>query len=297
MTAFLLGMLLSTFGYCASRSFRQLGWRTNTALASVLGCLLAYLVPLLPALPLPVAVPTLSPVPETVAELPLAALLVVSAVLILRDLLRSLLLEQKVWRLWSAGVRSRGNAAYVRTDHVSSPCLAGLIRPLILLPLSSNEWSEETLNLVLEHESAHKSRGDHLRLFLGRLNQSLQWWNPLSHLLQRELLLECEIGCDERVCNSREKTRTYVSTLCDLALPATWPAAPAFARQSNLEKRVRFLATTQRRGRTFAAGTAALVIAAALFYALSTKIQTATKAPERLEDARIRLQAQPFGPN
>ena len=43
---------------------------------------------------------------------------------------------------------------------LESPVVCGLIRPVIYLPLSSREWSEETLRHALLHEMAHLARRD-----------------------------------------------------------------------------------------------------------------------------------------
>jgi len=46
------------------------------------------------------------------------------------------------------------------SDRLSSPVVAGLRCPVILLPSSYQDWSEDTLKMVFWHELGHVKRGD-----------------------------------------------------------------------------------------------------------------------------------------
>lgn len=102
---------------------------------------------------------------------------------------------------------------------LSSPMLAGLIRPVILLPEASYAGQEETLSHILRHELAHYHRWDILTKWLAVLARSLHWFNPLVHLLCRELDRACELACDERAVRgmSGPERKAYSYTLLSLA--------------------------------------------------------------------------------
>src|SRR5260370_23997817 len=52
------------------------------------------------------------------------------------------------------------------------PMTAGFLRPVILLPENSREWSADTRLAVLAHEEAHIARGDWAIALLARINRA-----------------------------------------------------------------------------------------------------------------------------
>lgn len=102
---------------------------------------------------------------------------------------------------------------------LSSPMLTGLFRPVILLPEASYAGREETLSHILRHELAHYHRWDILTKWLAVLARALHWFNPLVHLLCRELDRACELACDERAVRgmSGPERKAYSYTLLSLA--------------------------------------------------------------------------------
>lgn len=85
------------------------------------------------------------------------------------------------------------------TSEIASPLLFGLFRPLILVPASSRDWSPERKQLVLSHELAHVERGDHLTHWLARTVTALYWFHPLAWVALRQMTIERERACDDRV--------------------------------------------------------------------------------------------------
>lgn len=93
---------------------------------------------------------------------------------------------------------------------VDSPLLLGLFRPVILLP--DDTLSIRELRLILCHELTHYTRGDLFIKVLVMLSVSLHWYNPLIHLMQREVNYACEASCDERVVRGTDlDARQYYS--------------------------------------------------------------------------------------
>ena len=107
-----------------------------------------------------------------------------------------------------------GMKSSVRLAHssiVRSPVLVGLWRPTIYLPI------ENTVNLdmVIRHELVHLKRKDlWVKAFtLGA--SALHWFNPLVHILRKDIHLWSELSCDEEVVKemSHVQRKRYGETI------------------------------------------------------------------------------------
>ena len=81
-------------------------------------------------------------------------------------------------------------------DHISSPFILGMIRPVIYLP---SELDPATADLVLAHEYAHLKRRDHWWKPLGFVLLCVYWFNPVMWIAYILLCRDIELACDERV--------------------------------------------------------------------------------------------------
>lgn len=94
---------------------------------------------------------------------------------------------------------------------VSSPLLIGFFHPCIVLP--SEEVSEKDFRHIVLHELTHFKRGDLLYKWLVQMTVCLHWFNPLAHLMGREITKACEFSCDEAVLAKTGGAREYGETL------------------------------------------------------------------------------------
>ncbi|RJW37656.1 hypothetical protein DXC92_21530 [Clostridiales bacterium TF09-2AC] len=96
---------------------------------------------------------------------------------------------------------------------VSSPLLMGLFHPCIVLPEA--DMQETGFDCILLHELTHLRRMDTVYKWLVQFTICLHWFNPLVHLMGREISRACELACDEAVIMklNREKIRVYGDTL------------------------------------------------------------------------------------
>ena len=78
---------------------------------------------------------------------------------------------------------------------IQTPFTLGVLRPVIFL--TEQEFTQEELEFVLCHETAHIKRRDILVKWIGLLVVLLHWFNPLSYLLLREINKISEIRCDD----------------------------------------------------------------------------------------------------
>ena len=80
---------------------------------------------------------------------------------------------------------------------VSSPLLIGFFRPCIVLP--SADIPEKDFRYIILHELMHYKRRDMFYKWLVQITVCLHWFNPLVHLMSREITKACEFSCDEAV--------------------------------------------------------------------------------------------------
>jgi len=87
-------------------------------------------------------------------------------------------------------------------DDVKSPFILGIMKPVIYVPSS---MTGETLDCVINHETAHIKRRDHWWKPLGYLLLTVYWFNPLSWLAYVLLCRDIEMACDEKVIRDMDR--------------------------------------------------------------------------------------------
>ncbi len=83
------------------------------------------------------------------------------------------------------------------SEHIASPLLVGVVRPMLLLPKA--ELHENQLACVLSHEMTHFNRQDILYKWLVTLVKCLHWFNPIVYFLAKQISIDCELSCDAAV--------------------------------------------------------------------------------------------------
>ncbi len=135
----------------------------------------------------------------------------------------------------------------LRTPYVSSPCLAGIVRPTILLP---EELASE-LPAVLVHELAHLARRDAFWNLLRHLAVALLFPQPLVWWLSRRIEAVAEDVCDDHVVHFGTDRHQYATTLLNLAertlLPASGAVVSLVTLRSLLARRVTRILDHSRR--------------------------------------------------
>ncbi len=98
---------------------------------------------------------------------------------------------------------------------VSSPLLIGFFHPCIVLP--SENIPEKDFQYIILHELIHYKRRDMFYKWLVQVTVCLHWFNPLSHLMSREMTKDCEFSCDEAVLAKMgcDSAQDYGKTLLD----------------------------------------------------------------------------------
>lgn len=122
---------------------------------------------------------------------------------------------------------------------IASPFVLGLFRPRICLPFSLENGERE---LVLAHERAHITAGDHIIKPLGWLLLAAHWYNPLVWLAYALFCRDIELACDERVVRglSLSDMADYSQALLDLSRPRGGVrACPLAFGESSVKGRVK----------------------------------------------------------
>ena len=189
----------------------------------------------------------------------------------------------------------------LRTPAIRVPMVWGVLRPVVLLPESADEWDGERRRCVLAHELAHVKRWDALTQTVAGFACAVHWMNPLVWQAARRMRLEREIACDDYVLRAaRTRASDYANHLIDIARQApvvmTTPvSAVAMARRSQLEGRVLSILEDRARRALPRASALVAVVAALLLIlpvaafrpvaesAAPTPGKTRTEAPARPE--------------
>jgi len=127
----------------------------------------------------------------------------------------------------------------VFSAEVATPCLAGLWRPVLLLP--ARALGDDDLRAVLAHELAHARGHDLAWNFVAHLTTIVLWFHPLAWRIRLAHAAACDAVCDAVAADFLGDVRTYARTLARMALVnVAPPPAPglAMARSSNVGRRV-----------------------------------------------------------
>ena len=131
----------------------------------------------------------------------------------------------------------------LQSDHPALLVTWGFVQPKVILPRTAPRWTDERIRVVLAHELAHIKRGDWLIQMVAEMARAGYWFNPVMWIACRRLRLESEQATDDVVLHAGIDGSEYASHLLELARAfsrhGAWLPAPAIARPSSLERRVR----------------------------------------------------------
>ena len=100
--------------------------------------------------------------------------------------------------------------------NVNIPLTWGVIKPVVILPTESRNWTQDQRSSALFHELSHIKRYDFLVKIFARCSIALYWFNPLSWFAFRMMKKEQEKACDELVLKTGVKPSTYAVNLLSI---------------------------------------------------------------------------------
>ncbi len=129
----------------------------------------------------------------------------------------------------------------IASSQVREPGVWRVRRPVIVFPEGvADRLSAEEIEAVMTHELVHVRRRDNLIGTLQMIVCNLLWFHPLAWLIDRRLLAEREIWCDETVIRLGAEPKLYARSLWKVVQYGLgWPVAGvSHAAGSNLKRRL-----------------------------------------------------------
>src|SRR5262252_781838 len=161
----------------------------------------------------------------------------------------------------------------VVSSSFAEPVVWRALRPVIVLPRGLAErLSDGELESVLKHELFHVKRLDNLFGSLQMFVCCLFWFHPLVRLIDRRLIEERELICDERVVLSGAAPEAYAASLWKVVqFGFGWPVdGVSRAAGSNLKRRVKLMLHANNRSKSSTASRALVGITFIALIALAT---------------------------
>ena len=163
----------------------------------------------------------------------------------------------------------------VVSSRVCEPGVWLVRRPVIVLPEGvAGRLSDEEVEAVMMHELVHVLHRDNLIGSFQMIVCSLLWFHPLAWLIDRRLLAEREMWCDETVIRLGGEPKLYATSLWKVVqFSLGWPVAGVSrAAGSNLTRRLermltsnnQFEMTSARRAAAYASFIALALLAVAI---------------------------------
>ncbi len=182
--------------------------------------------------------------------------------------------------------------------------VAGILRPVILVPENSSSWTPSRRRAVLAHELAHVRRRDPLIFLAAHLATIVYWFHPLCWLAASRLRAESERACDDAALRVGLLPSGYAEHLLDLARNFNPQPAIAMAATSHLESRVKSILDPAV-NRSFAARrnwlvasliTAAFIAPLAIFNLQAQEPPARIRVGGNIQSAKIVSQPKPVYP-
>ncbi len=120
------------------------------------------------------------------------------------------------------------------------PCGSGILRPRIIMPDGlSDILGGHELRAVLAHELAHVRRHDNLVAAIVRVVASVFWFHPLLWWIERRMMAEREIACDQLVLAAGAGRHEYAAGIMKVCrMSFIGQPACAGAAGSDLKRRM-----------------------------------------------------------
>ena len=131
---------------------------------------------------------------------------------------------------WLNSHQQKRTIAIRQSSRFSAPLTYGILRPVILVPTSTEWENTASLQYVLEHEYVHIRRFDSIKKIALIIVLCVYWFNPLVWAMYILANRDIELSCDEavlrlfgenkkatyaRVLISMEETRNGLTPLCN----------------------------------------------------------------------------------
>jgi beta-lactamase regulating signal transducer with metallopeptidase domain len=141
------------------------------------------------------------------------------------------------------------------STEIHSPILFGVFRPIVLLPADIADWTMPAERAaMIQHELAHVERRDPLINLFQTALSVIFFFHPLVRYACRQLILEREMACDDRVVASGVAAEVYAAGILKAAersviavgSPGGAHQLALFSAKQILERRLEMILNTNR---------------------------------------------------
>lgn len=177
-------------------------------------------------------------------------------------------------------------------DIISTPLTYGVLRPVILMPKTTDWTAEDQLEYILLHEYIHIRRFDTVKKLVLILTVCLHWFNPMAWVLYALYNRDIELFCDEQVVRmlGRDARASYARTLIDMEETRSGlrPLCSGFSKTA-IEERIR--AIMKMKKVSMGAILAAIMLVVGVTTVFATSAATAEDVPAANFDEKINAAA------
>jgi uncharacterized protein (TIGR03435 family) len=147
---------------------------------------------------------------------------------------------QKRFHELAARIGISRRIGFLASTRVDVPCVAGWLRPVILLPIGMLAGLPiDQVEALLAHELAHVLRQDYLVNLLQRLTEAMLFYHPAVWWVSREICREREHCCDDLAVSATGDAILYAEALAGLETSrAAWPQTALAAADGSLSNRI-----------------------------------------------------------
>ncbi|WP_282936564.1 M56 family metallopeptidase [Paenibacillus sp. RC67] len=178
------------------------------------------------------------------------------------------------------------------TDCLHSPCIYGLTKPRIYLPVDIITIADtRQLTHILLHELTHYQRKDLWFNFLWTWTTLLHWYNPVVWLSMKTIKADREVACDAKVLEvlGEQEASSYGMTLLMLSRLFTRSASPqvnlSHFLENNKEMKRRITMIAKFKKGTYKLSVVAIILVLALSVLMLTNASESVESAESGTDS------------
>ncbi len=188
----------------------------------------------------------------------------------------SLPINNEFTRNWLSSHRMKRSIQIRQSELVSAPLTFGILRPVILMPKTTDWNDEKTLQYVLAHEFVHIRRFDTITKLILLIALCVHWFNPFVWVMYVLANRDIELSCDETVLRVfGENTKaSYARTLIGMEeiKSGITPLCNNFSKNA-LEERMTAIMKTKKSTVLSIALAVLIVAGTATAFATSAKVE------------------------
>lgn len=188
----------------------------------------------------------------------------------------SLPIDNDFTRNWLSSHHIKRSIQIRQSELVSAPLTFGILRPVILMPKTTDWNDEKTLQYVLEHEFVHIRRFDTITKLILLIALCVHWFNPFVWVMYVLANRDIELSCDETVLHVfGESTKaSYARTLIGMEeiKSGITPLCNNFSKNA-LEERMTAIMKTKKSTVLSIALAVLIVAGTATAFATSAKVE------------------------